>query len=78
MLAGGEPRRDPGADNTTLDSIADARGVDVDVALRFRSGRVTTVAAVVETLVGDSGCGVEFLERRRGLRCCDSEWEWEW
>jgi len=54
MLAGGDERRDPGAD-TTFDSSADARGELVDVALRFNSGRVTTAVAADVTPGDETG-----------------------
>jgi len=54
ILAGGDPRLDPGVE-TTFDSRADARGADIDVvALRLSSGRVIVAVAGV-TEGGESG-----------------------
>jgi len=72
MLGGGEPQRDPGAD-TTFDNSAEARGADVEVALLLSSGLVTTVAAAVEALGGDSRCELLARAGRVGRR---GAWDW--
>lgn len=69
ILAGGEPQRDAGAD-TTFDNNAEARGVEVEVALLLSSGLVTTVAAAMEALGGVRRCELLFLEGRRD----DCDW----
>jgi hypothetical protein len=79
-LLGGEFRRDPGAEQATLDNSVDARDVvdAAEVELRFRSGRVIVVVAVAAEADVRVGAAMEYcwrylLDDRRvvecGLRC---------